>query len=250
MLARSFPLIALLVLQAGLLFWRLDLLPVWGDELHTLTTIQHPVREIIAIIARDVHPPLYYVLLRGWAALPLPWAGIGALRAFSVIWALAATLLLDLFWTRSWKPAARWVALVLLALSPCLLLYGRMARSYSMQVALVLLCLGVLRSWMQDPGSMRLAFGSFAAMSVLLYTHYVPGIALLAGFVLMGWRSVGVRRAAVFSLAVTAAYVPWATGSLGPCDGGALAIVSQRSTRFPTLCSWNSSSKPASASFR
>ncbi len=215
MLARSRPLVALLVLQACLLFWRLDLLPVWGDELHTLRTIDHPVSEIAAIITKDVHPPLYFVALHAWTALPLPWAGIGALRAFSVMWALLATLLLDIFWTRSWKGPARWIALSLFALSPCLLLYGRMARSYSMQVALVLVCLGLLRQWMEEPGSMRLALGSFASMVTLLYTHYVPGLAVLAGFALVGWHSVGVRRAAGFALMVVAAFIPWVTGLIG-----------------------------------
>ncbi|MBZ5611976.1 MAG: hypothetical protein LAP38_27255 [Acidobacteriia bacterium] len=208
-MARSVPLAALLCLEAWLLFWHLDLLPLWGDELFTLNTAQHPVGEIISILERDVHPPLYYALLHAWAALPLPWAGVAALRAFSALWALLATLLLDLFWTRSWKGVERWLALGLFALSPCLLLYGRMARSYSMQVALAVLCLGMLRRWMQEPASTRLACGAFAAMVALLYTHYVPGVAVLAGFLLTGWSSVGLRRIAVFSSAAAVAYFPW-----------------------------------------
>ncbi len=210
MLARSFPLAALLCLEACLLFWRLDLLPVWGDELFTLQTVQRPVGEIVSIVEHDVHPPLYYVLLHAWAVLPLPWAGVSVLRAFSALWALAATLLLDLLWTRSWNGRERWVALATFALSPCLLLYGRMARSYSMQAALAVLCLGALARWMEKPESMRLASAAFLAMTALLYTHYVPGVAVLAGFVLTGWRSVGIRRVALFLAAAVAVYLPWA----------------------------------------
>ena len=84
-MTRSVPLAILLCLQACLLFAALDLLPVWTDELFTLQTVAHPVREIIPIVRQDIHPPLYFVLLHNWAKLPLPWTGVAALRAFSCV---------------------------------------------------------------------------------------------------------------------------------------------------------------------
>src|SRR5690242_15337838 len=74
--ARSFPLIAVLCVQALLLFHNLDLLPVWGDEVFTLRTVSHSLREIVTILEHDIHPPLYYFLLHWWARLPLPWTGV------------------------------------------------------------------------------------------------------------------------------------------------------------------------------
>ena len=199
----------MLCFEACLLFFALDLLPVWTDELFTSRTVAHPVGEIIAIVQQDIHPPLYYVLLHDWEKLPLPWRGVAALRAFSAVWALVATLLLDLLWARPWKPLERWLALWLFALSPCLLLYGRMARSYSMQTALALLALAMLQRWMRKPSSAMLAWGAVSSILGLLYTHYVPGVAILAGFVLIGWRSVGAARMGAFSLAVALGYAPW-----------------------------------------
>src|SRR4051812_8994167 len=105
-----------------MLFSVLDLLPVWTDELFTLRTAAQPVPAIIQTVQRDIHPPLYYLLLHGWSALPLPWTGIAAMRAFSAIWALLSTLFFDLLWTGIRRPAVRWLAVSLLALSPCLLL--------------------------------------------------------------------------------------------------------------------------------
>jgi uncharacterized membrane protein len=201
--------VVVLCVQACLLFGALDLLPVWADELFTLRTVAHPVDEIVPIVQRDIHPPLYFILLHGWTKLPLPWTGIAVLRAFSAVWALLATLLLDLLWTRDWEPFEHWIALSLFAISPCLLLYGRMARSYTMQVALVVLALGLLRRWMRNPRSWFAAGGSAAAILCLLYTHYLPGVALLAGFALIGWRSVGEARAGTFLLATIAGYFPW-----------------------------------------
>jgi len=199
----------LLCIQACLLFWTLDLLPVWTDELFTLTTVAEPIPEIIHVVKRDIHPPLYYILLHEWAKLPLPWTGIAALRAFSGFWALLATLVFDRLWARQHGPTARWLAVTLFALSPCLLLYGRMARSYSMQVTVVLLALGLLKRWMREPGSAVFALASYAAILVVLYTHYLPGAAILAGFALIGWRSLGEFRAGLFLVGLALGYTPW-----------------------------------------
>jgi hypothetical protein len=71
--------------------------------------------------------------------------------------------------------------------------------------------LTLLRRWILKPRSMMAAAGSAAAVLALLYTHYEPGLAVLAAFLLVGWRSVGLARAGAFALAVTAAYLPWAS---------------------------------------
>src|SRR6202043_2076946 len=63
--------------------------------------------------------------------------------------------------------------------------------------------------WMQRPRSLLFEAGAFVAILALLYTHYVPAVAVLAGFALTGWRSVGQTRAALFLLAICAGYFPW-----------------------------------------
>src|SRR5260370_22751632 len=75
-----------LVVQALLLFWRLDILPVWGDEQFTLDTSAQPLFRIAALVRDDIHPPLYYFLVHYW--LELPWSAepIVKARAFSGLW--------------------------------------------------------------------------------------------------------------------------------------------------------------------
>ena len=37
---------------------------IWVDEAFSLRMIQHPYRRIIQLTAQDVHPPLYYIILK------------------------------------------------------------------------------------------------------------------------------------------------------------------------------------------
>ena len=186
-------------------------MPVWGDEVFTLRTVAQPLGGIIWTTGTaDIHPPLYFLLLHAWARLPLPWTGIAALRAFSAAMALLATFLFDHFWLSRLKTRRRLLALLLFAFSPCLLLYGRMARSYSMQTAVALLAISWLWRWLREPNrAIRRGAPALAAATMLVYTHYLSGLAVLAGFALAAWRRLGLARIAWFCVAAGAAYVLW-----------------------------------------
>ena len=204
------PLFVVLTGQALLLFYHLDLLDMWGDELFTRNAVSVSLRELIPILQGDVHPPLYYFLLHEWVRLPLPWTGIAALRSLSAVMALFCTVLFDRLWLRHWRPAHRWQALILFAFSPCLLLYGRMARSYTMQAALGMVTIFLLWRWMRGPREiLARATPAFAAMVLLLYTHYLPGLAILAGFLVVAWRYISRIQIVVWAAASLAAYAPW-----------------------------------------
>lgn len=214
------PLLAVLCLQVLLLFHNLDLLPIWGDEVFTLQTVAHPIREIVPILQRDIHPPVYYFLLHWWAQLPLPWTGVAALRAFSALTALLCTWLFDRLWLRRWKPARRCLALALFAFSPCLLLYGRIARSYGMQAAVAMLAIFLLWQWMRNlRQSVKRTLPAFAAVVLLLYTHYLPGLAILAAFSLAAWKRLGPTRVALFVAAAAVVYAPWIVTLAGAVGG-------------------------------
>jgi hypothetical protein len=104
-----------------------------------------------------------------------------------------------------------------------------MARSYSMQVGLSILLAGLALRWFEKPGSKGRAAGVWAAALALLYTHYVPGIALLAGVMVAGWRVVGVARLAGLLACAGAGYLPWGMGLWEAATrwGGAAGFSSQ-----------------------
>src|ERR1700730_11062755 len=83
-----------LIAQAALLTHRLDLLPMWGDELFTVQVAQQPVGTMIDTVRGDIHPPLYFLLAHCWISLA-PGNVLIQLRLLSVVFALLATIALD-----------------------------------------------------------------------------------------------------------------------------------------------------------
>jgi hypothetical protein len=144
------PLTWALPIQAVLLFTHLSLLDPWGDEWQILTVAPQPLNQFRPIAN---HPPLYFLLLHFWIHMPWSPSLLVTIRAMSCLWALLATVIFYHAWLRTEPLRIRRMFLVLWVLSPCLLLFARMARSYSMQLALALLTIYAAVEWMKRPQS-------------------------------------------------------------------------------------------------
>ena len=211
------PLALCLPIQAALLFYNLALLPAWGDETFTLWVVPASLARIALRVSRDIHPPLYYFLLHGWMQLPLPGVEIVRARAFSAVWLLLATVIVYRLWVakRETPGAGRWF-LALWTLSPCLLLYGRMARSYSMQLALASIALYAGLRFLEEPQRRIRQMACAVAVAALLYTHYSPGAAVAGAIaVVAAWHAIRERDwdplkgLAVVSAVAVVLYAPW-----------------------------------------
>src|ERR1700674_4140365 len=122
-------LILCLIVQTALMTHRLDLLPMWGDELFTVYAAQAPLGAMVDLVRGDVHPPLYFLLAHYWIQI-VPGNILIQLRLLSVIFALLATIALDRLFLKHVPAPVRLWCLALWTFSACLLLYSRMARSY------------------------------------------------------------------------------------------------------------------------
>ena len=207
---------AALLVQAAMLFHRLGLGSLWCDEAFTLDTVPRGWSQILRTLAVDVHPPVYYFLARFWLHVPLGWNPLEQVRALSAIFLLLALVAVDRLWLRGWSGRPWFLALW--TASPCLLLYGRMGRSYSLQLLCGVVALRFGMDLVGRPREGRRLLGYIAAVTLLLYVHYVPGLGLLAAVgVLLARR--GAWRALLISNAVVAvAYLPWLAtlaGTLG-----------------------------------
>ncbi len=210
-----------LAIQAALLFYRLDLLEPWQDEWFTLTTVPQPLNQIRTIVQDANHPPLYYFLLHFWIQIPWPASPLVKMRAMSVLWTLLATIIFDRLWLIELNPRVRRMFLVLWVFSPCLLLYARMARSYSMQLALALLTIHAASKWLARPESPRLLLAYSCCLLALLYTHYLPALAIMVSvslvFLANKELSAKIRAIIVIApvLAIALLYLPWLTSLFG-----------------------------------
>src|ERR1035438_8972186 len=202
------PLLECLAAQVFLLSFRLNALSLWTDELWSLKVVQQSVPAILRFVASDVHPPLYFLMLHFWLKLPLGGDLVLRMRLLSVLFALAATVAVDLLWARRLPAGARLWFLALWTSSPCLLLYCRMARSYSLQLLVATLAAYALWRLIQLPGR-RASWQYGAALALVLYTHYIPGIALGATGALLLAKRRRWRDLFLSSGLALAAYLPW-----------------------------------------
>ncbi|MDM8532704.1 glycosyltransferase family 39 protein, partial [Anaerolineales bacterium HSG25] len=104
--------------------------PLWGDEGWSIYFAIHSVSELVALTAVDIHPPLYYLLLKGWFTL----IGVSpeAARLLSVG---VGTLLIPAIYLLGRRLFGTSVALTaagLTALAPMAVYYSQEVRMYGL----------------------------------------------------------------------------------------------------------------------
>ena len=212
---------AILLLATGLRFYRLESQSFWNDEGNSARLSERSPRLIIEGTASDIHPPLYYLLLRGWREL------VGAtefsLRSFSAFFGVvltAVTLALGRLWFRAEKDRpVPLLAAFLIAINPTLIYYSQETRMYLLFPLLATLQSYLLWRWLgAEKPRLRLLSAYVLVAAAGLYTHYAYPLLLLAhnGLVLFWlWRGRrGAWRARLWPwagmmVAALLLYAPW-----------------------------------------
>ncbi len=160
---------------------------IWFDEAYGVYLIRHSFAEVATFTAADVHPPLYYWLLKVWQML----FGSSelALRSLSMVMVAVAIVFMYLLVRKSFgKRVGAWTML-LLALSPMLIRYSEEARMYGMAMAIVAAATWVLVRATEKPSRHKLIL-YVILVSLGMWTHYYTAIMWLAHWV---WRYMTVR---------------------------------------------------------
>ena len=126
---------------------------------------------LTSLAAEDVHPPLFFVILRGWVSVF--GNSVAAMRSVAVLFSL---LMLPAMW---WlcrelfgETVIGWVAIALLALSPVQVVYAQETRQYTLWMLLILLTgASLLRSLRLNNWRNWATYGLL--MTLGLYTHYL-----------------------------------------------------------------------------
>lgn len=212
---RAGTLLLCVILQCLLYGIHLNLLPMWEDETFTFATTPQSPAQIVATVRDDIHPPLYFLLAHWWIKLPISSDVLVRLRALSVVFVILTTVVLDRLWLRDSPQRLRNWFLLFWTLSPCLLLLGRMARSYSLQMLLAAVAIWCVLSIVDHPADRKRLAALVISLAALLYTHYLAGIAVWAGanlLILLQRSRLGhafYKRWLAANALVVALYLPW-----------------------------------------
>ena len=218
----------------ALRLFRLDWQSLWWDEGISLHLATSPLVAVLADRLDNIHPPLYFLLLKGWLALT--GVSVFTARYFSV---LASWLQVALLYAVARRWLARETAVlaaVLGAVSAVSVIYAQEVRVYALLPLVYLGLLGVTRELTRprSAGKQRwAAWAVFAGLAWLgLHLHYisffaVAFVSLWALLVFVRGRRLGDLGALVGTeIAVLLASLPWfwsALANWGAVQGEASA---------------------------
>jgi mannosyltransferase len=198
--ASRFTLLAICLLGLHLRLHEIQRISYWFDESSSWKTIQFSWRQMLESVSSNVHPPVFYTLLKLWGSL----FGTGpvSLRVFSVAFGIAAIPLSAIFMRealrnvnvlRSSHLAAPHCAAILIATSPIHIVLSAQARMYSLGISLALTAGICLLRLHNGTGNLKLNIAGFSVSATLLtLTHYYGILTVFAFMCLcvgMMWKS-------------------------------------------------------------
>lgn len=203
-----------------------DRWPLWGDELWTLQVMSLPLGDMLAMLAGDHHPPGYFTAL--WLLLgdsPPDWV----LRFPSLLGAVGTVAVTGFLGRRWFGETEGALAGLVLALSPFLLVFGGVARAYSLLAVTTSVLLLACAHLVSGDRVRTAAVGVALAGTVSVYLHYSAGAALVASAVGVAvglWTRADRGRArrgwaAGAFLVVAVSFLPWLFGPLQHQDNRA-----------------------------
>jgi len=190
-LRRNPVLLAILILGIALRLWHLGRQSLWIDEGFSWLAVRLSFWGITQLSWGDVHPPLYYYLLKA-NLLVLPSTEFG-LRFPSALFSVAGLAVMIAFVNRHWGHRAACYVGLLAAISPFDIYYAQEARMYSLLALFFVLSFTQLVEALQ--GRPACLIGWVAASVGLAWTHVYGLITVFVQvwFVLAYWAWHGPR---------------------------------------------------------
>lgn len=182
------PVAFILLLAALLRFYNISGQSLWADEGNSVALARRSFAEITQRTAFDIHPPLYYWLLKLWITL-FGDTELG-LRSLSAVLGIGLVYLIWLIGSRFFKPRVGLSAALIAAISPLQVYYAQETRMYMLLTFLAALTvLAALLIFEAGPRN-RPWLGLIYMMTVAagLYTHYAyPLILVAVNLVALPW---------------------------------------------------------------
>ncbi len=187
---------------------------IWFDESYSAYLIRFDFKDILNFTAADVHPPLYYFLLKIWSMI-FGYTDF-ALRAMSALFGALAILFAYMWIKYKYGKAAAILGALFLAISPNFVRYGQEMRMYTVIAAIVFAATFVLQLAIDN--KTKKWWIIYAVLVALgMYTHYFCAFAWVAHVVYLlfvyGKKFFSEKKFTVYILSVLL-YLPWIPGLL------------------------------------
>ena len=183
---------------------------LWGDEVFSINAAEKSYSALVKYIAADVHPPLYFILLKSFISFfnyseisVRIFQGIIASAFFFVTLLLFRKILPDSKYHPSW---------ILFILSSEAWLFLPMARYYALTAFLVVFSLYVFIHWLDAEEENKIyPLLLLLTYIAIFYTNYVASIVIMvqAAYILIYKRTL-LKKILILSIVSFCTFIPWA----------------------------------------
>ena len=197
---------------------------IWHDEGYTLWLIRYNPLQIIERTARDVHPPLYYLVAKLWTLI-FGRSELG-IRSLSAVFFIGIIYFAYKIIEKLLNERAAFWGSMLVALSPFMVRFAQESRMYGMVAFLTTLGTYFLVRYFKEKNGRLLIFYALS-MAAAAYTQYyaffiimvqwIVVAAITPGFFKLKWKDSFKNHLGIFDfkwlaagLAPIAAFLPWA----------------------------------------
>lgn len=161
---------------------------IWFDEAFGIYLVKFDFFDIAKYTASDVHPPMYYWLLKIWQAM------FGntelALRSMSLLFGCLSIITAYLLIVKLFNKNAARISLIILAVSPMIIRYSQEARMYTLVAFIALLATLVLTYAVESKKKLPwVVYGILVSLG--MWVHYFAAIIWIAHWI---WRADDVLR--------------------------------------------------------
>lgn len=159
----------ILALATLLRLYQLGRRDFWYDEAFTGIAVKESWSGMIGMIMKDVHPPLYYLVLKLFS-IPFDYSVVG-IRLFSAIFGILCVWAVYLFTKELFDRKAAIYASLIATISPFAIQYSQEGRMYSMFAFFIIITGYFFVRGLKHGGFNYILFGVFLGLSAL--THYM-----------------------------------------------------------------------------
>ncbi len=192
----------------------LDRHELWIDEAYSVIVAQASLHELLRGLAKDAHPPLYFLILHLW--MKLFGNGEFAIRFFSLILGLLLIVMLYRAGSTFFTPLVGLVAAFIATTNPMNIFYAQTARMYTLLPLLSLLSILFLVKALEEGGVFAWIGYSISSVAAL-YTHNYGLFILPIGWLLFLRKTnyPKFKRFFLSQLVILMLYLPWLPVLLG-----------------------------------